>query len=203
MACAVRDDEEPAGIGRGREEDTERREIEQAGLVGEPTRADGCAPRRRAAPCRSDVARLPGWQEEPIGRHHDRGAFDCGDAALDEYPRRYAHQNHESGGAKTFVAASLPEPARVLGYCTISPGSIEFPRVPADLTKRLGRHGAPAFRLGRLAVDRSAQDQGPGGDLLMVADEWALGVAAEVGGGGSPRPCGVQRDAFCLAFCQK
>ena len=96
--------------------------------------------------------------------------------------RRYARQNHASGGAKTFDAASLPEPARVLGYCTISPGSIEFPRVPADLTKRLDRHDMPVFRLGRLAVDCSAQGHGRGGDLLMAAGERALAVAAEVGG---------------------
>ena len=122
------------------------------------------------------------WHEEPIGRHHDRRAFDCGDAALDEYLRRYARQSHESGGAKTFVAASPSEPARVLGYYTISPGAIGFPRVPADLTRRLGRYDVPAFRLGRLAVDRTAQGQGLGGELVLAAGERALAVAAEVGG---------------------
>ena len=126
---------------------------------------------------------MPDWQEEePIGGHHDRRTFDCGDAALNEYLRRYARQNHESGGAKTFVAASLPGPARVLGYCTISPGAIEFPCAPADLTKRLGRYDVPVFRLGRLAVDRSAQGQGLGGDLLMATGERVLAVAAGVGG---------------------
>ena len=125
---------------------------------------------------------MPDWQEEPIGRHHDRRTFDCGDAALNGCLRRYARQNHESGGAKTFVGASLPEPVRVPGYCTISPGAIEFPRVAADLTKRLGRHDVPFFRLGRLAVERSAQGQGLGGDLLMAAGVRASAVAAEVGG---------------------
>ena len=122
------------------------------------------------------------WQEEPIARHHNRRAFDCGDAALNEYLRRYARQNHESGGAKTFVAASPSEPARVLGYYTISPGAIELPRVPADLTRKLGRYDVPVFRLGRLAVDRTAQGQGLGGELLMAAGERALAVAAEIGG---------------------
>ena len=122
------------------------------------------------------------WQEQPIGRHHDRKAFDCGDDTLNEYLRRYARQNHESGGAKTFVAASSSEPARVLGYYTISPGAIEFARVPADLTRRLGRYEVPVFRSGRLAVDRTAQGQRLGGDLLLAAGERALAVAAEVGG---------------------
>ena len=40
----------------------------------------------------------------------------------------------------------------------------------------------PVFRLGRLAVDLSAQGRGLGGDLLLAAGERALSVAAEVGG---------------------
>ncbi len=122
------------------------------------------------------------WREEPIGRHHDRKRFDCGAADLNEYLARYARQNHESGGAKTFVAVSPVEPARVLGFYSINPGSIEFARVPANLTRKLGRYDVPVFRLGRLAVDRSLQGQGLGGDLLLAAGERALAVAAEVGG---------------------
>jgi len=125
---------------------------------------------------------LPDWREEPIGRHHDRGGFDCGSPELDEYLRRYARQNHESGGAKTFVAVALAEPARVLGFYSISPGAIAFARVPGTLTRRLGRYDVPVFRLGRLAVDRSVQGQGLGGDLLLAAGERALAVASEVGG---------------------
>lgn len=122
------------------------------------------------------------WREEPIGRHHDRKSFDCGIPALNEYLDRYARQNHESGGAKTFLAVSPAAPMRVLGYYSISPGSIEFARVPERLTKKLGRYDVPVFRLGRLAVDRSIQGQGLGGDLLLAAGARALAVAAEVGG---------------------
>jgi GNAT superfamily N-acetyltransferase len=122
------------------------------------------------------------WREEPIGRHHDRKSFDCGSPELNDYLDRYARQNHESGGAKTFVAVSPAEPARVLGFYSISPGSLAFARVPAKLTKKLGRYDVPVFRLGRLAIDRSMQGQGLGGDLLLAAGERALAVAAEVGG---------------------
>ncbi len=125
---------------------------------------------------------MPDWREEPIGRQHDRKNFDCGSPALNEYLDRYARQNHESGGAKTFVAVPSAAPSRVLGYYSISPGSIEFTRVPARLTKGLGRYEVPVFRLGRLAVDRQVQSQGLGGDLLLAAGERALAVAAEVGG---------------------
>jgi predicted N-acetyltransferase YhbS len=122
------------------------------------------------------------WREEPIARHHDRKNFDCGEPALNEYLDRFARQNHESGGAKTFVAVSPDEPSRVLGYYSISPGSIEFARVPADLTKKLGRCEVPVFRLGRLAVGIPVQERGLGADLLFTAGERALSVAAEAGG---------------------
>lgn len=122
------------------------------------------------------------WREEPIGRHHDRKSFDCGSADLNEYLDRYARQNHESGGAKTFVAVSPAEPTRVLGFYSISPGGLAFARVPAKLTKKLGRYDVPVFRLARLAIDRSMQGQGLGGELLLTAGERALAVAAEVGG---------------------
>jgi len=122
------------------------------------------------------------WREEPISRHHDRKGFDCGALELNEYFDRYARQNHESGGAKTFVAVLPGEHARVLGYYSISPGAIEFDRVPATLTKRLARYEVPVFRLGRLAVSLAMHGQGLGGDLLLAAGVRALAVAAQIGG---------------------
>ena len=124
----------------------------------------------------------PDWREEPIARHHDRRGFDCGSPALNGYLERYARQNHESGGAKTFVAVPHAEPARILGYYSIAPGAIEFERVPAQITGKLGRYEVPVFRLGRLAVSRPLQGRGLGGDLLLAAGVRALAVAAEVGG---------------------
>ena len=122
------------------------------------------------------------WREAAIGRQHDRKTFDCGAPELNSYLHHYARQNHESGGAKTFVAADAALPACVLGYYSISPGAIEFARVPASLTKKLGRYEVPVFRLGRLAVDRSMQGQGLGGELLLAAGVRALAVAGQIGG---------------------
>ena len=122
------------------------------------------------------------WREEPISRHHDRKGFDCGASELNEYLERYARQNHASGGAKTFVAVSPAEPARVLGYYSISPGAMEFGRVPAQLTRKLARYDVPVFRLGRLAVSLSMHGQGLGGDLLLASGVRALAVAAQIGG---------------------
>lgn len=122
------------------------------------------------------------WREEPIARRHDREGFDCGSQELNAYLERYARQNHKSGGAKTFVAVLPAEPARVLGYYSISPGAIEFAHVPSKLTRKLGRYEVPVFRLARLAVSRSLQGHGLGGELLLAAGTRALAVAAQVGG---------------------
>jgi len=128
------------------------------------------------------VKRALAWREEALTRLHDRASFDCGVSALNEYLQRYARQNHESGGAKTFVAVAPPATTLVLGYYTISPGAIAFARTPPTITKKLGRYEVPVFRLGRLAVSLSVQGRGLGGDLLFAAGERALAVAQEVGG---------------------
>ena len=128
------------------------------------------------------MSRALEWREEALTRHHHRADFDCGVAVLNEYLRRYASQNHESGGAKTFVAVSPPRLSVILGYYTLSPGAIAFAKAPAALTKKLGRYEVPVFRLGRLAVSVAMQGKGLGGDLLLAAGERALAVAQEVGG---------------------
>lgn len=122
------------------------------------------------------------WREEAISRAHDRKRFDCGDATLNEYLVRYARQNHESGGAKTFVAVPPDEPTRILGYYSLSPASLAYARTPAVLKRGLGRYEVPVFRLGRLATDLSVQGQGLGGQLLIAASMRCVAVAAQVGG---------------------
>src|SRR5271157_2811846 len=122
------------------------------------------------------------WNEAPIGKQHDRAAFDCGDADLNLYLQKYARQNHESGGAKCFIAAPSDTPARILGFYTLSPASLEYARTPALAKNCLGRYDAPVFRLGRLAVDRSAQGRGLGGALLLHASDRCIRVAQDVGG---------------------
>jgi GNAT superfamily N-acetyltransferase len=128
------------------------------------------------------VSRLLDWRAEALARHHNRTDFDCGVPALNEYLQRYARQNHESGGAKTFVAVAPRRPTVLLGYYTISPGAVAFAKAPGTLTKRPGRYEVPVFRLGRLAVSVAMQGRGLGGDLLLAAGARALAVSREVGG---------------------
>lgn len=122
------------------------------------------------------------WDESPLGKHHDRAAFDCGDDDLNAYLKRYARQNHDSGGAKCFIAAPRGNPAQILGFYTLSPASLEFARAPSVATRGLGRYDVPVYRLGRLGVDRSAQGRGLGGCLLLRAAARCMKVAQEAGG---------------------
>ncbi len=125
---------------------------------------------------------LPPWHEEPMAKRHNRDAFDCGDAALNDFLRRYARQAHEQGGAKTFVAVPDDHTTHVLGFYTLSPASVQFSPTPPVITRGLARHDAPAFRLGRLAVERTLQGQGLGGQLLLAAGRRCLRASQEVGG---------------------
>jgi hypothetical protein len=75
---------------------------------------------------------LPRWHEEAIDKAHDRKAFDCGDAALNEFLQKHARQAHEGGGAKTFCAIDDDMQGRVLGFYSLAPSSIAFDRRPGS-----------------------------------------------------------------------
>jgi GNAT superfamily N-acetyltransferase len=124
---------------------------------------------------------LPDWREEPIAKGHPREAFDCGDAELNTYLQKFARQNHESGGAKTFLALDKVD-GRVLGFYSLAPAVARYDQTPDSVRKGLARHEVPGFRLARLATDISVQGQGLGTQLLLAAGKRCLKVASEVGG---------------------
>jgi GNAT superfamily N-acetyltransferase len=122
------------------------------------------------------------WHEEPISKKYDRETFDCGEEALNEFLRRYARKNHELGAAKTFLAIDDANNKSILGFYSLSPASVDYPRTPETVKRGLARDDVPGFRLARLAVDRKLQGQGLGGQLLLAAGRRCLLAAAEVGG---------------------
>jgi GNAT superfamily N-acetyltransferase len=129
-----------------------------------------------------EIVSVPEWREEPVGKAHDRDAFDCGEAALNEFLRRHARRSHDLGGAKTFLAIDDADDKTILGFYSLSPASIEYARTPEIVRRGLARYDVPLFRLARLAADRRVQGQGIGGQLLLVAGRRCSLAAAEVGG---------------------
>jgi ribosomal protein S18 acetylase RimI-like enzyme len=105
---------------------------------------------------------------EPLGSHHDRAAFACGEPALDAYLQRQASQDIRRRMAQVFVATSDP-PERIVGYYSLSAASFEKAELPPAAAKRLPHYPVPAARLGRLAVDREHQGRGFGEVLLLDA----------------------------------
>lgn len=122
------------------------------------------------------------WHVEPISKKHDRETFDCGDAELNEFLRRYARQSHDLGASKTFLAIDDADSKKILGFYSLSPASVQYARVPETVRRGLARHEVPGFRLARLAVDRTVQRPGLGGELLLSAGKRCLLAAQEVGG---------------------
>ncbi|TIT53829.1 MAG: GNAT family N-acetyltransferase, partial [Mesorhizobium sp.] len=61
---------------------------------------------------------LSSWHEEPIAKRHDRASFDCGDAQMNDFLRRYARQSHEQNAAKTFCAIDDAALEQILGFYT-------------------------------------------------------------------------------------
>jgi len=121
------------------------------------------------------------WRIEPLERKHDRGRFDCGEAALNDYLARYARQHQESGIARTFVAVGGGGHSRIHGYYSLTVGGIDKANLPPRAAKRFPNYPLPMVRLARLAVALGMQGQRLGEDLLMDALHRCLRVAREVG----------------------
>lgn len=115
----------------------------------------------------------------PLGAHHARDRFSCGQPALDRYLRERAGQDMRRGVAQVFVALGGDE-TTISGFYTLSATSFERDALPAPLTKRLPHHPVPAALLGRLAVDGAHQGRGLGGLLLADAVDRVSRVAASI-----------------------
>jgi GNAT superfamily N-acetyltransferase len=120
------------------------------------------------------------WRIERLGRTHDRSAFDCGKAALDDFLRNLVSQYEKRNLGRTYVALR-PGEKRVLGYYTLASGAISFQNLPTGAARKLPRHPVPVILLARLAVDRSAQGSGLGRTLLVDALKRSLGLADRLG----------------------
>lgn len=125
---------------------------------------------------------LPAWHEEPISRKHDRKAFDCGDAGMNDFLQRYARQSHDLGGAKTILAIDDADDKTILGFYSLAPGAIAYAHVPEIMPRGLAQHDVPGFRLARIATHVRLQGHGLGGQLLATAARRCLRASAEVGG---------------------
>ena len=115
---------------------------------------------------------------KPISKDHNTKQFDCGEAGLNGFLTRFALKNDINGIGRTFVAVR-PNESKVLGYYTISSGSVKFDQLPSEL--KLPKYPIPTAHIGKLATDLTVQGQGLGEALLFDALEKAESASQDIG----------------------
>lgn len=115
-----------------------------------------------------------------LERGDDRSHFNCGEPAIDRFFQHYAGQNQfKLHLAVTYVAT---RGADLLGYATVTGGSLERDHLPDEvLRRRLPSYPLPVLRLARMGVDLRAQRLGIGLALVRHVFRLALGQRDTVG----------------------
>ena len=119
------------------------------------------------------VAKAP----EPLTDSYLLVEFDCGNEALNEWLKRHALKNQDSGANRTFV---ISEGKQVIGFYALASGSVERISAPAAIARNMPE-AVPVMVLGRLGIEHAMQGQGLGAALLKDALLRALAVARNAG----------------------
>ena len=117
---------------------------------------------------------------EPLG-DHDRAAFSCGKAVLDQYIRERASQDVKRRLASVFVISAKSDPRVAIAYYTLSSRELKTTQLPPEMEKKAGRYGRVGVTLlGRMAVAEKCKGIGLGSLTLMDALDRSLLAASEV-----------------------
>jgi GNAT superfamily N-acetyltransferase len=109
---------------------------------------------------------------EPLGKHHDRAAFRCGQPELDDWFQRRATQDERRNIARVFVAAD--DTLGIIGFYSLSSFTLSIEDMPEEIARKLPRYDAiPAALIGRLARDERVRGQGIG-ELLLADAVWRI-----------------------------
>jgi GNAT superfamily N-acetyltransferase len=116
-----------------------------------------------------ETSRVPNGealQIEKLGKEHELSNFDCDNAALNEWLKRFALINQQNDSARTYVAVRS---RRVFGFYSLSAGSVRKEESPTRIAKGLANHPIGVILLGSFAVHRNEQGKGLGKTLLVDA----------------------------------
>ncbi len=112
------------------------------------------------------TASRPEFRIDKLRREYELGDFDCANATLNEWLKKFAWTNQQSDSAKTYVAL---EGNQVVGYYALTTGSVHKHESPQRVAKGLANHPIGVVLLARLAVDQNQQGKGLGKALLFDA----------------------------------
>ncbi len=103
---------------------------------------------------------------EKLSAVHSLDNFDCGVTDLNRFFIEHALQNQRANSANTYVAL---ENDTIIGFYSLSVGSVIHAQVPKRISKGLAKHPVPVMILARLAVDKTQHGKGIGKGLLKDA----------------------------------
>ena len=104
---------------------------------------------------------------EPLGKHHNRTAFSCGQTDLDDWFHRRAGQDERRNIARVFVASD--DSLGVIGFYSLSSFTLSLTDLPDEIAHKLPSYDAiPAALIGRLARDVRVRGRRIG--ELLLAD---------------------------------
>jgi GNAT superfamily N-acetyltransferase len=114
----------------------------------------------------------------PLDASHDLSSFSSGTATLDDWLRRRALVNQESGATRTFVVCA--EENRVIAYYALASGGVAATHAPGRFRRNMP-DPIPVAILARLAIDTSCQRQGLGRALVQDAARRVMNAADTLG----------------------
>lgn len=114
---------------------------------------------------------------EHLTAHHELSEFNCGVPELDDWLKKRALANEDSGASRTYVVCAQK---RVVGYYALATGGVAQAETPGRIRRNMP-DPVPVMILGRLAIDRNWQGRSLGAGLLRDAILRTL-QAAEITG---------------------
>jgi predicted N-acetyltransferase YhbS len=115
----------------------------------------------------------------PLTGDDDRERFDCGRASINQWFRRHAWRNQQSGVSRTNVVCDV-NTGEIAGCVALCAAQIERSFLPKPM-QRNQPDPLPAVLLGQLAVDRRYQGRGYSRSLMWFALTTSVRFSKEIG----------------------
>lgn len=111
---------------------------------------------------------------------HDRAAFSCGIAQIDNFFRRTANKLAKADHVRTFVMVGSD--GELIGFYAVNAHAIDYTALPDRFARHRPSHGSiPAAYISMIGVDHRFQGHGYGGDLLVDCLKRLAGAADTLG----------------------
>lgn len=124
---------------------------------------------------------LPAFTIAPFdAEKHDRLAFSCGVAQVDNYFRTTANKLAKADNVRLYVMAA--QDGSVIGFYALNAHSVLYGDLPARFARTRPMHGSiPAAYISMIGRDQRYGGGGYGGDLLVDALRRIAGAADAIG----------------------